>query len=161
MSSSNAKKKKYYTPMKKKHMDAYRRRNSASNYVKKLENIIEVSSKKDVKRLLSKLDYLMAGIYEKLGYFDSLKGVEKRRDPLQRALKKGSRLADPVAYYICPKCRRKGYLFSPNLDEAKVDLYALHILWNEQQMQVCHIGKCRRNLILVRSPPFEGILTLI
>ena len=146
---------------KKPHIYAHRRRKRAHSHVEKLKKIVEVSSIKDAEQLQSKLDDLMFRIYEKLGYFDSLKGVEKRRDPLQRALKKGSRLADPVAYYICPKCRRKGYLFSPNLDEAKVDLYALHILWNEQQMQVCHIGKCRRNLILVRSPPFEGILTLI
>jgi hypothetical protein len=146
---------------KKPHIYAYRRRKRANSYFEKLEKIVDVSSIKDVKQLESKLEDLQFRIYAKLGVFDSLKGEETRKDPLQRALKKGSRIADPVAYYICPKCRRKGYLFSPNLDEDKVDLYALHILWNEQQMQVCHIGKCRRNLILVRSPPSEGILTLI
>jgi hypothetical protein len=71
-----------------------------------------------------------------------------------------SRLADPIARYICRVCGKPGYLFSPNIDEGKVDLYILHLLWKEREVKVCHIKKTKRNQILVLTPPTEGIWTL-
>ena len=151
---------KFYNPMKQKNIYDHRRRRSASNYIEKLKKAVEVSNKKDVNLMRSELDELIFSIYDKLGYFDSLKGIEKRKDPLQRRLQKGARIADPVGKYICPVCKKIGFLFSPNMDERKIDLYMFHILWEEKEVQMCHIGESKRDRILVLSRPSEGILTL-
>ena len=148
--------------VKKKHIYAYRRRKRANKYIQKLDDIIEISSTKDLKRLMNKINDLWWKIQERLGFFDDFKAWrEVRKSNVEKKIEKGeSRLAVAAALYICPSCRRKGYLFSPNLDGEKLDLYFIHILWEEKEARFCHIGKTKRRQILILSQPEEGILTL-
>ena len=150
-------------PVKKKHIYAYRRRKRARTHIDKLDKIIDVSSTKDLKRLLTPVDALGWKIRVRLGWFDDLKRDETtRKTRLEKKIESGeSRLAEAAAQYICPVCQRKGYLCSPDLDREKVDLYVLHILWEEQGVHICHLGKTKRNQILIVDRPREGILTLL
>lgn len=148
--------------VKKKHIYAYRRRKRAEKYIQKLDQIIQESSTKDLKRLMNKINDLWWKIQEKLGFFDDFKPWrEIRKSKLEKKIESGeSRLAVAAAQYICPSCSRKGYLFAPNLNGEKLDLHVLHILWKEKEVHICHIGKTKRNQILILNPPKEGILTL-
>jgi len=145
---------------KKKHIYAYRRRKRAFKYIEKLGKIIGKSSTKDIKLFENKINDLWWEIQEKLGFFENFsQRHELRGSAIDKKIKSGeSRLADPLAYYICPKCGKPGYLFSPNLDGSKLDLYMLHILWSEKKVEFCHLGKTKINQILVLTPPIEGIL---
>ena len=147
---------------KKKHIYAYRRRKRACKHIDELDKIIEASSIKDLKRLLTLVDDLGWKIREKLGWFDNLKRDETtRKTTLEKKIESGeSRLAVAAAKYICPSCGRKGYLCSPDLDRQKLDLYFLHILWEKNEVHTCHIGKTKRNQILILDRPREGILSL-
>ena len=149
-------------PVKKKHIYAYRRRKRARKHIDELDKIIDVSSTKDLKRLLTPVDDLGWKIRVKLGWFDDLKRDETtRKTTLEKKIESGeSRLAVAAAQYICPICRRGGYLFSPDLDRQKLDLYVLHILWEEQEARFCHLTKTKRDQILILDRPQEGILTL-
>lgn len=149
-------------PQKKKHIYAYRRRKRAHKYVQKLDEIIEKSSTKDLKRLESKINDLWWKIQGKLGIFDDLvPSRELRKSKLEKKIESGeSRLAVATAQYICPSCGKRGYLFSPALDRQKLDLYVLHIFWKEKEVHICPITKTKRNQILISERPREGILTL-
>jgi len=151
---------KYYSEKKKEHIYAYRRRESIRRHIDRLEIILEHLNRKDLELLDRRLDALRFNIFDRLGYFDELNlKLETEIDRLERRIEeKKSFLADPIAYYVCPNCKEKGYLCSPNLDEHKLDLYMLHIDWNEKTMNFCHLGKTRENLLLILTPPVEGIL---
>jgi len=145
---------------KKKHIYAYRRRNRASRYIEKLGKIVEESSTKDAKKIEGEVNDLWWKIQDKLGFWEDFnQKYELEGDELDRKIKTGeSKLADPVAYYICPRCGKKGYLFSPNLDDYKLDLYMLHIVWDEKRGEFCHLGRTKTDQILILTPPIEGIL---
>jgi len=145
---------------KKKHIYAYRRRKRAQNCINKLAQIIEESSPKDLDRLMKLVNDLWAKIIVELGWLDNIDfRREARESAIDRKIRMGeSRLADPLAYYVCRKCGRKGYLFSPNLDEYKLDVYMLHILWPERKVEFCYLGRSKIDQILIQTPPIEGIL---
>jgi len=145
---------------KKKHIYAYRRRNRANKYIEKIGKIVKESGPKDIKKIMDRINDLWWEMQEKLGFWTNFdQKYELNGDRIDRKIKTGeSRLADPIAYYICPKCERKGYLFSPNLDEDKLDLYMLHIILDEKKAEFCHLGKTKINQILILTPPIEGIL---
>jgi len=86
-----------------------------------LNGIIESSSQKYLKR-----------IDKKLGFFDDLGFRHEMRK--RRIEREESELAVAAGQYICPICLRKGYLF-PNLDEAKLGLYVIHILWKKKEVK--------------------------
>jgi len=153
---------------KKEHIYAYRRRERASRYVQKLDKIVQESSKKDVEQLMDQINDLWWTMQDKVGFFENFLSQggefsqrgELRESVLDKKIRMGeSKLADTVAYYICSKCGKLGYLFSPDLDGRKLDLYMLHILWPEKQIEFCHLGKTKSHQILVLTPPTEGILT--
>ena len=148
-------------PVKKKHIYDYRRRKRALNYIRKLGKIIEESSTKDLKKLLDEVNALYWNIQGKLGFWEGFnQKYELEGDELDKKIKTGeSELVDPIAYYICRKCGRKGYLFSPNIDEHEHDLYILHIIWDEKKAEFCYLGKTKTDQILILTPPIEGILT--
>ena len=54
---------------------------------------------------------------EKVGVFDDIpKRGEVWETPFDKKVKEGIvKSIHPVAQYICPECRKPGYLFSPNL----------------------------------------------
>lgn len=147
---------------KKKHIYAYRRRKRARKHIDELDKIIEASSIKDLKRLLTPVDDLGWKIRVRLGWFDDLERDETtRKSTLEQKIEKGeSRFAVAAAQYICPICRKPGYLFSPDLDRQKLELYALHIFWKEKEVHFCRITKTKRNQILISQRPREGILSL-
>jgi hypothetical protein len=103
---------------KKEHIYAYRRRKTATLCVEKLNKIVQESSKKDVKRLMDKVNELWWAMAEKLGWLDNIpKGGERSETALDKKIKMGLiKDVNPVARYICPVCGKPGYLFSPNLD---------------------------------------------
>lgn len=145
---------------KKKHIYAYRRRKTAALCVQKLNKIVQESSKKDVKRLMSNVEKLRLEMGEKLGWFDDIpKGGERLVPPLEKKIITD---VNPIARYICPACGRPGYLFSPNLDlkGRKFERYILHIEWSERKTEFCHVPPVKTNLILISAKPVEGILTM-
>jgi hypothetical protein len=148
--------------LKKKHIYAYRRRKRAHKYIQKLDEIVEESSTRDLKRIMNRINDLWWKIREKLGFFDDFKPWrEIRKSKLEKRIESGeSRFAVAAAQYICPSCSKKGYLCSPNLNGEKLDLHVLHILWDEKEVHICHIGKAKRNQILILDRPKEGILTM-
>jgi hypothetical protein len=152
--------KKQY-PKKKKHIYAYRNRKRAQKYVQKIDLIVDQMSKNDVERLMNRVNELWWKMEEKVGFFDDLVPTREIRDGvLDKKIERGeSKLTIPVARYICSKCGKLGYLFSPDLDGYKLDLYMLHILWPEKQIEFCHLGKTKSHQILVLTSPTEGILT--
>jgi hypothetical protein len=149
---------------KKEHIYAYRRRKTAVLCVEKLNKIVQESSKKDVERLMDKVNNLWWDMEEKLGWFDDIpKGGERSETPFDKKMKMGLiKDVNPVARYICPACGRPGYLFSPNLDleGREFDRYILHIKWPEQKTEFCHISKVKTHLIMISVVPVEGILTM-
>jgi len=149
---------------KKEHIYAYRRRKTATLCIQKLNKIVEVSSNKDVERLIDGISNLWWAMEEKLGWFD---GIPERGERLEPPLDKRVRMGlirdvNPIARYICPVCRRPGFLFSPNLDlqGRDFDRYILHIEWPEKKTEFCHVPTVKTNLILISAVPAEGILTM-
>jgi len=149
-------------PAKKKHIYAYRRRKRAKKYLQKLDKIIDESSTKDLKKIRDKINDLWWKIQENLGFFDDFSPWrEFRKSKLEKKIEKGEvRFGVAAAQYVCPVCSKKGYLYSPDLEREKLDLYVLHIFWKEKEAEICHIGKTKRKQILIETLPKEGILTL-
>jgi hypothetical protein len=149
---------------KKEHIYAYRRRKTAALCVHKLTKIVQKSGNKDVERLREDINDLFWVMEEKLGWFDNIpKRGERSEPPLDKKLKMGIiREVNPIARYICPVCRRPGFLFSPNLSlqGRDFDRYILHIEWPEKKTEFCHVPTVKTNLILISAVPAEGILTM-
>jgi len=149
---------------KKKHIYAYRRRETAARCVEKLNKIVQESSKKDVERLMDSINHLWWDMEEKLGWFDNIpKGGERLEPPLDKKVRMGEIwFTERIARYICPECGRPGYLFSPNLDleGTELDRYILHIIWPEKKTEFCHISPVKTHLIAIGDKPVEGILTM-
>jgi hypothetical protein len=149
---------------KKPHIYAYRRRKTSTLCVQKLNKIVQESSNKDVQRLMKSINNLLWAMEEKLGWFDNIpKGGERWETPLEKKVRMGEmNFVNIIASYICPKCGRPGYLFSPNLDlkGKKFDRHMLHITWPEKKTEFCQISKVKTHLILISNSPAEGILTM-
>ena len=158
---------------KKKHIYAYRRRNFAKNCLIKLNQISSEMSKKDLKKLDKMISALSFDLVIKLGVFDNIsegkkilelfdkrKSVEEERKEEREAEKPV--FIQPVACYVCPKCKKAGYLFLPNIDTeaSKLERYILHVPTTGEPPSMCKIQAWKLdNLILIMKTPTEGIVT--
>ena len=148
---------------KKKHIYAYRRRKTAKSCIEKLVEISKKMNEKDLGTLRERVHDLLLDMEIKLGYFDDVPGggeIWKLSD--ERKNEEVPAFVHPVARYICPVCRKPGYLFSPNLDPEvdKLDRYILHISVSKESNRLCKITPLKSPLILISTVPSEGIITV-
>jgi hypothetical protein len=149
---------------KKPHIYAYRRRRVAKNIVEKLAKIIEESNNKDALKLERSVNELWWKIQEKLGAYDDIPIRGERKETYTDKKIKSSLTVDtqPIGQYVCPVCKKPGFLFSPNMDlnENELRLHMLHIDWPTKQTRFCELNSIRRKLILIKAEPVERILTM-
>jgi hypothetical protein len=159
---------------KKKDIYAFRRRNFYKNCITKLNKISAEMSKKDLKQLdkmISDLSFNLAikrgvlnnvsGIKDILELGDERKSVKEERKEEREAEK--PIFIQPIACYVCPECKRAGYLFLPNIDTeaSTLERYILHIPTTGEAPSMCKIQPWKTNdLILIMKTPTEGIVTL-
>jgi hypothetical protein len=160
-------------PQKKKNIYAYRRRNFAKKCITRLNQISTEMSKKDLKELDKKVSALSFDLAIKLGVLDNifegkkiLELFDKRKTVAQE--RKEERKTEkpvfiqPMATYICPKCKKAGYLFLPNIDTeaSKLERSILHVPTTGEPPSMCKIQEWKLdNLILIMKTPTEGIVT--
>ena len=160
-------------PQKKKHIYAYRRRNFAKKCTIKLNQISSEMSKKDLKKLDKMVSALRFDLAIKLNVFDNIpegkkilelfdkrKTVEEERKEEREAEKPV--FIQPMATYICPKCKKPGYLFLPNIDTeaSQLERRILHVPTTGEPPSMCKIQEWKLdNLILIMKTATEGIVT--
>jgi hypothetical protein len=130
-------------------------------------------SKKDLKELDKMVSNLSFDLAIKLGILDNisegkkiLELFDKRKTVAQE--RKEERKAEktvfiqPVSTYVCPKCKKAGYLFLPNIDTeaSKLECCILHVPTTGEPPSMCKIQPWKTdNLILIMKTPNEGIVT--
>jgi hypothetical protein len=148
---------------KKPHIDAYRRRQSATKAIKKLEKIIDNSSVSDLEPIRRGIEKLVGRILDLNGFWDGIpKSGERKETSMDKKIKAGAVDVEPVIRYICPKCHKAGFLFSPNLNLSENELkrYMLHIEWPSKETHFCELPDIRKKDIAIMNEPVEGILTM-
>lgn len=130
-------------------------------------------SKKDLKELDKMVSALSFDLAIKLGFFDNIsegkkilelfdkrKTVEEERKEEREAEKPV--FIQPMSTYICPKCKKAGYLFLPNIDTeaSQLERCILHLSTTGEPPSMCKIQEWKLdNLILIMKTPTEGIVT--
>jgi hypothetical protein len=125
---------------------------------------------KDLDKMVSSLSFDLAiklGMLDNnsegkkiLELFDRRKSVEQERKEERKAEKPV--FIQPISCYVCPTCKKAGYLFLPNIDAeaSKLERLILHVPSNGEAPSICKIQPLEtHNLILIVKSPTEGIVT--
>jgi hypothetical protein len=146
-----------YYQKKKPHIYAYRRRKAASRCLEKLGEIVNQSSVKDCEKLEEQFSRLWNKMNdEKLHIFHFIPEKGEVNDKHAE----DSKMHDvrPIARYLCPICKRPGYLYSPKLDAetGAFSRYIFHFSFNDEAFWMHELPPGKTKHFIVSNTPHEG-----